>query len=298
MKTNKKRWIWIALSIFHFQFSIVFLSGCIEDTLHNTPHPDRGAVRVNVAEARGGTGNSYFVRVGEVEESIGDGQASMATLFEPGEYTLLAHDAPAGMTVNGTTATVNVLPDGTLEPCPGELHYATTRVTVVADDTVNVTMPLPRRTRRLTLTFAITDGNPATIAAARASLTGILPAIEMLDGSPTGESATVSPVFGKSPVLSGANAIPRDGSTATLSAELNLLGVVEGARQIFKLVITATDGQQQTVTVDMTETLAAFNTGNSPLVLSSDLTLMESGEFNITDWVEGMAPGEGEAEAN
>lgn len=267
----------------------VTLSSCVTDTLHRTPHPDRGAVRLTVEatdDARGGdAGEAYFARVDDATEGITAGGGVLGKLFAPGEHELLAHNAPAGVTIDGTVATVETLPGGTLNPGPGILRFNTTRINVPADDTLVVSLPLPCRTRRLTLEMEVKGDNRGIIASTDAELTGVAPALDMSAGKLQGTAATVKPVFYNTLTPAEGNV----GSKFLLTAEVNLLGIVEGSRQVFTLVITAKSGQTQTISLDMTDVLAGFNSSREPMVLDSDLRLMNEGEFgfNITGWEDG-----------
>ena len=285
----KRREAYFQFCIFNFQ--LFALLGCVTDTLYHSPHPDRGAVRVMIGEeSRVERASVCTVHVGEAVEEVASGGA-MEALFSPGEYDLLAHDSPAGITVSGTVASVNRLADGTLEPCPGELLVDRARVSIPADDTLHATVTLAPLTRRLTVRFTVTGGGDlAAIASVDASLTGIAPSVDMASGTLQGDPARVKPVFVKAvtPVA--------DGSQTQLTAEMNLTGVVAGSRQVLVITITDTDGQQQARETDITALLSTFNEGSTPLCLDADLELMTGADFgfSITGWENGEG-GTGEA---
>ena len=91
MPTNKRTWIWIVFSIVNFQFSIVLLS-CVKDTLHDTPHPDRGAVMVTTDwtafPADAAVPASYILRLGTREQAVTDATNVLDTLLAPGRQYL------------------------------------------------------------------------------------------------------------------------------------------------------------------------------------------------------------------
>ena len=284
MKSRKRTWHWIAFSIVNFQLFV--LPGCVTDTLHHSPHPDRGAVRVTIGEeSRAGRAPVCTVHVGEAVEEVASGGA-MEALFAPGEYDLLAHNCPAGITVSGTVASVTRLADGTLEPSPGELLADRARVSIPADDTLHATVILAPLTRRLTVRFTVTGGGDlAAIASVDASLTGVAPAVDMATATLQGDPARVKPVFVKAitPVA--------DGSQTLLTAEMNLTGIVAGSRQVLVVTITDTDGQQVARETDITALLSTFNDGTTPLYLDADLELMTGADFGFT--ITGWENGEG-----
>ena len=268
----------------------VLLSSCVTDTLHYTPHPDRGAVRVTVVagdDSRGGGDGgtvtaACFARVDDTVEGVTPGGCTLATLFAPGWHDVVVYNTPAGMTVEGRVATLDALADGSFTPCPDDLLADTAIINVTADDTTRARLVTTLLTRRLTLRVAARDGDPAIIASVDATLRGILPSVDMATRHPGGEPSAVKPVF----VL----------ENGELKTELNLPGIAAGSRQVLTLVVTATDGQQQSQEIDLTDILAGFNDAHRSLTLDAEMQLMVDGEFHfkISGWKEGTS-GEGEA---
>ena len=253
------------------------LVSCVKDDLHDTPHPDRGAVTVN----------AYFAEKAEDAAvpaeytlTIG-GNACTATpgtdfchpaLFAPGGYTLTAYNECDGMTANGTTVTVNTLADGTVESLPGYLFAQSREITVVADDTLRVSLPMVQRVRDLHLRLTVTEGDPERIASLTGTLSGIAGAFDLTEQAVTGEVASTRFAF------------TRDGDK--VSADLRLFGTM-GAAQTLTVEITFTDGRIQTVESDLTEALAGFNGGIETVTLAGDLlTPVEIGigGSTITPW--------------
>lgn len=250
----------------------------IDDTLYDTPHPDKGAVTVTTDCA-----DTHRLMINETIATVRGETNVFPALLDEGNYTLTAFNTPEGMTATGGVVSVNTLPDGTLTPQPGELRSNVTQINVVKDDTLRVTLPLRQRTRRLTLKMTTEGGDASIIASTDAALTGIAPAIDVTTNKLTGTPATVKPLFTLA-----------DG---VLTAEVNLLGVFPDEKQTFTITITATDGHQQILKQDLTEVLATFNQSTEPLILGATLELMldASFGFNITDWTEGTS---GTADAN
>ncbi len=241
-----------------------------DDAIYDTPHPAEGAIVLHTDHA-----GPYYMKVQDYCTPVSETRFRCPQLFAPGSYTLSAFTLPDGMERTGDLVSITPLPDGTLTPQPGELRGNTAVVVPVADDTLSVALTLKQLTRRLTLKLKLKGGNPGIIARTEARITGIAPAIDIATLKLQGPPSSVNPVFA--------------GEGGVLTAELNLLGTAADTQQRFTLVITATDGQQQTLERDMTEALASFNRGTDPLTLDATLELMNdmTPDAGITDWIAG-----------
>lgn len=241
-----------------------------DDALYNTPHPTQGAIVLHTGHA-----GDYYMKVQDYCAPVPTADFHCPQLFTPGSYTLSVFTLPEGMERTGDIISIASLPDGTLTQQPGELRGNAATVSPTADDTLSVTLPLRQLTRRLTLKMKLQGGNSGIVARTEARITGIAPALDIAALTLQGAPATVCPLFA------------RDGDM--LTAELNLLGTAADARQQFTVIITATDGQQQTLTRDMTEALSAFNQGTEPMALDATLELMNGAvlDADITDWTPG-----------
>lgn len=274
-------------------FAAVLLlpAGCAKDESHNTPHPDKGAVKVTTdwsgRSADAVLPDSYVLRIGDKEQIVSGETNAFKALFLPGGQDLLVWHSAEGTTVGGTTATVNTLPDGTLEPMPGYLFSAAWELDIVKDDTLRVTVPMKQLVRRLVLTLKLNPGDELRIGSTAATLTGIASATNLATGELAGsEGKTVVPAF---TLTTDADAPEsRAAGQPVLSATLHLVGVVAGERQMLTLEITLTNGDVHTVTTDLTEMLKDFHTGNDmePLALDAALELPAEAETGatITDW--------------
>ena len=249
-----------------------------DDALYNTPHPNKGAVTVTTDCA-----DTHRLMINETTATVRGETNVFPALLDEGNYTLAAFNHPESMTATAGVISVNILPDGTLAPQPGELRSNVMQIDVAKDDTLRVSLPLQQRTRRLTLKMTTEGGDASIIASTDAVLTGIAPAIDVTTNKLTGTPATVKPLFTLA-----------DGM---LTAELNLIGVFPDEKQMFTITITATDGQQQTLKQDLTEAFVTFNQSTEPLTLGATLELIRDASFgfNITDWTEGTS---GTADAN
>nr|WP_294482218.1 FimB/Mfa2 family fimbrial subunit [uncultured Bacteroides sp.] len=265
--------------------------GCVKDDLYNTPHPDKGAVKVTTDWSGRSSDavlpDSYVLRIGDKEQTVSGETNAFSTLFAPGGQDLLVWHNAEGTTVGGTTATINTLPDGTLEPMPGYLFSAARELDIVKDDTLRVTVPMKQYIRRLVLTLKLNPGDELRISSTAATLTGIASATNLATGELVGsEGKTVIPAF----ALATDAYAPESRATGqpVLSATLHLMGVIIGERQMLTLEIMLTGGGVQTVSTDLTEMLKNFRTDDDkePLVLDASLELpveVEAGA-TITDW--------------
>ena len=263
--------------------------GCVKDDLHNTPHPDKGAVRVTTDW----TGRSeeavqpenYLLRIGEESQQVTAETNAFKSLLIPGSYRLLAYTTPEGISVTGNTATVDAKDDGTLTPQPGYLFSAGKELDVAADDTLKITLPMRQHIRCLTLTLELAEGDKERIASTTATLTGIAHSLDLTTGTQTaGQTGrTVAPEFKFSTVTP-----TRAEGKPALAAMLRLIGVVTGERQTLTLTVTLTDGSVQTLVTDLTDLLKDFGGTMEALRLDALLNLPTAGSMGgtITGWKE------------
>ena len=238
----------------------------------------------------------YILRIGGEEQMVQGETNAFKSLFLPGTQSLLAYHQTEGVTISGTTATVNTLGDGTLNPMPGFLFSASKELDIQKDDTLKVVVPMMQRIRTLALTLKLNPGDERRIASTASTLTGIAPSMDLATGSVTAtEGKSVAPVFtmgsdggetrmGTPPVETRATGNP------ALATSLRLLGVMPGEKQELTLVVTLINGTVQTVVTDLTESLKNFGGKMEPLALDATLTLPDEEETSaevsaiISDW--------------
>lgn len=262
---------------------------CVKDDLHNTPHPDRGAVQVTAdwtgRSSESSVPGSYTLRIGEESQEVTGETNTFKSLLVPGSYGLLAYNTPEGVSVTGNTATVDTKDDSTLTPQPGYLFSAGKELDVAADDTLKVTLPMQQHIRSLTLTLELAEGDKERIAGTTATLTGIAHSLDLTTGEQTaGQTGrTVAPEFRFSTVTP-----TRAEGKPALAAMLRLMGVVTGERQTLTLTVTLTDGSVQTLVTDLTDLLKDFGGTMEALRLDALLNLPTAGSMNgtITGWKE------------
>lgn len=258
--------------------SLLLLTACVKDDLFNTPHPDRGAVVLttgweNTEEGVTRPTNLTLLLSGTEEHTVElSGTTATLPLLLPGTYSGLIYNRPPGITISGTTATVDKEPDATILATPGYLFAGNSEFAALADDTVRITVPMQQLVRRMELKLTVAEGDPARIAAITGTLSGVAGSIHLASAA-LSEVSSAAPTF----VRSGA------GITATL----HLLGIT-GTQHHLTLVLTFTDGSTQTIESDLTTTLAGFNENrHTAIEVSGSLNTPVAGEIGgatITDW--------------
>lgn len=272
-----------------FALATLQLNGCAKDDRHNTPHPDRGAVRITTdwsgRSSDASVPGSHTLRIGEESQEVTAETNTFKILLAPGCYRLLAYNTPEGVSVTGNTATVDTKDDGTLTPQPGYLFSAGKELDVAADDTLKVTLPMQQHIRSLTLTLQLAEGDKERIAGTTATLTGIAHSLDLVTGEQTtGQTGqTVAPEF----KLSTVTPTRAEGKPA-LAALLRLMGVITGERQTLTLTVILKDGSVQTLVTDLTDLLKGFGGTMEALRLDALLNLPVAGDMGgtITGWKE------------
>lgn len=262
----------------------VSMTGCVKDELFNTPHPDKGAVVLNIGGLPGGDG--YTVDIdGRTFETTGSA-FTVPDLFEPGTHTVTVYNRPEGFSVEGLVARVAPFgaavraADGFIHPLPGYLHSGTRQIEVTADDSLKVEMSVSQRVRDLLLELTVTEGDPERIASVRGTLSGIAGAFDLAAQQTTGEAVSTAVEF------------IRTGDR--LTADARLLGIM-GSKQTLLLDIVFTDGRTQTTESDLTDHLKDFGNGMTEAFrLAGDLnTPVETGmSATIDNWQPGNGGGE------
>ena len=269
-------------------FALALAAGCVKDTLHDTPHPDKGVVSVSVDYPQD-AGDGYTVEVDG--NPLPDGGTVSAPL-QPGEHTVLVYNTPEGFIVtdgiafvkgvdapsfaeagaSSASARSGAQPAAWIEPLPETLYSGTKTVTVVADDTLHLDLSVTQRTRDLRLELTVTEGDPERIAAITGTLSGVAGAYDLRSETLYGDAVSTTPAFTR--------------SGDKVSADLRLLGIM-GDVQTLDILLTFSNGDTQSIESDLTEVLAGFGSDmTEPFTLTAGLrTPMEAGfSASITDW--------------
>lgn len=259
---------------------LLLATSCVKDTLHNTPHPDKGAVTVSLTGVS--AGDNYVLDIDGKSADFTGSSFTFPDLLAPGIHSLVVYNRTEGFTFDGRTARVNALNDETradgtaIIPLPGYLKTASQEITVTADDTLRVNAVPVQRVRDLHFELEVTQGRPELIQSVTATLSGIAEAFDMEKGETTGEP--VSTVF----------SFTRDGSK--LTADVRLLGTMGAVQTLVLDIVFVDGGRTQRTEVDLTEALADFN-GDMTTAYRVTGTLetpvgMEEGKGEITGWEE------------
>lgn len=245
-------------------------AGCVKDKLHDTPHPRHGALVVTIDRADAPDGSvaaaSHVVRVDNGTATRAENLSyCYPELLTPGEHTVLVHDTPAGITVDGTVATVDAAADGTIVPLPGYLMACSETVAVAADDTTRLTARLSCRVCDVELRLAVNADDWQQVASLTARLDGVAASTDLVTGAPLGDARAVLPTVEIT--------TPERQRSATVTAHLRcrLAGVSTASAQTLAVTITRLDGSLETIISDLTPYLRGINTDHAPVTLDSVL---------------------------
>lgn len=269
-------------------FACMMFSGCVKDELYDTPHPDKAAVVITTdwADALDETDVPAAYNIGmDGDEAVKTQEATTVypDLLAPGKHSVFVYNEPQDMTISGTTASVNLRTDGTLEPMSDYLFSATTGFEALADDTVHVAVPMVRRLCPITLNLSLEGGNTEDISSITATLGGMAASVDLRTGTTGGENATVTLEVKR------AEAKVRAAYTETgLEMRCRVVGTNPQERQVLTVKVIMADGHVQTIESDLSDRLKDLNTGMEPIELIGKVEAPQDGHFSgsITDWVD------------
>lgn len=254
------------------------LSSCVKDELHNTPHPDRGAVTVSLTGLA--ADGAYVLDIDGQTADITGSSFTFPDLLTPGTYSLVVYNRAEGFTFDGRMAQVHTEDSKTradgasIIPLPGYLKTASREITVTADDTLHLTPAPQQRVRDLHIEFTVTQGRPELIQTVTGTLSGIAGAFDMEAEQTTGEPASTIVAF------------TRDGDK--LTADARLLGTMGAVQTLVLDIAFVDDGRTQRTEVDLMEALADFNGDmNTAYRVTGTLETpvgMEEATAEITGW--------------
>lgn len=257
---------------------LLLATSCVKDTLHNTPHPDKGAV--TVSQTGVSAGDNYVLDIDGKSADFTGSSFTFPDLLAPGTHSLVAYNRTEGFTFDGRTARVNALNDETradgtaIIPLPGYLKTVSQEITVTADDTLRVNAVPVQRVRDLHFELEVTQGRPELIQSVTATLSGIAGAFDMEKGQTTGEPTSTVFSFTR--------------NESKLTADVRLLGTMGAVQTLVLDIVFTDDGRTQHTEIDLTEPLEDFN-GDMTTGYQVEGTLetpvgMEEGNGEITGW--------------
>ena len=261
--------------------AVISLTGCVKDELHNTPHPDKGAVVVQMdwsdllPEA---VADNYILNVDGHEQTVSGSTNAVDRLAEPGEHTLTVYNKPQGITINGDIASVNEIIDGRsvgsrVEPLPDFLFSVSETVVVEKDDTLRITAKPRKWVRQLDMELSVSEGDYERIASITGTLSGVEQSLDIRKGERQGTAVTVRNDF----------AVAEE----KCNTSFRLMVIVPAEHQTLTVNIVFANGDTQTIESDLSEQMAAFHDDNAPLTLTGSLNLpVEAGATgSISDWI-------------
>ena len=261
---------------------LLTLGGCVKDELHDTPHPDTGGIAVTADWTQRGEGvdipAEWTVTMGGYTGTETGATHSPDYLFKPGSYTLAACNTPDGITISGTTATVDAADGGFIANTPGWLFTSVQEVAIEADTDYSLTAVMHQQVRQLTLVI-----EPAGDAADR---------IESIEGTLSGAAGTLDFATGThgTPSELGLHftKITSGDDAGKWTATVRLLGIAGDAQRL-TATLTYTDGNPADTSLDsdLTAALDGFNDDKTaPLTLGG--TIAETpGEAGFTATISG-----------
>ena len=276
--------------IYTIILTALLLSSCVKDTLYDTPHPDHGMISVTADWSARGEGidipATWTVTMGDYTGTETSATHAPDHLFDPGSYTLAVWNPAEGITVNGTTATVAATTGNDagagafISNAPGWLFTSVQQVLIEKDTDYPLTAAMKQQVRELTLVVEPTGDAAGRITEIVAHLTGAAGTLDFATDTYGAASNVVLP-FTK---------ITEGDDAGKWKATVRLLGVT-GTEQLLTGEIRYADGNPPPTTLksDLTEALAAFNTGKGES-LTLGGTLVETPEetefsgFEITGW--------------
>lgn len=262
--------------------AVLSLTACVKDDLYDTPHPDKGAIVVQVdwsdlmPEA---VPDSYVINVDGEEQTVSGTTNTVDKLAEPGEHTLLIYNRPTGISISGDVASVNEAAASraetvsvNIEPLPDYLFSFFTTIDVQADDTLRIQTKPVQHIRQVEMELSVTEGDHERVASVRGTFSGVERSVNLRTGEHPG---TVSQTH---------TAFALDGCKYT--ASFRLMGIVPSKAQTLTVDITFSNGDTQQVVSDLSQQMAGFNDGVQPIRLTGNLRLPVEGSFSgsIESW--------------
>ena len=278
--------------IYTIILTALLLSSCVKDTLYDTPHPDHGMISVTADWSARGEGidipATWTVAMGDYTGTETSATHAPDHLFDPGSYTLAVWNPAEGITVSGTTATVaaatgnDAVAGAFISNAPGWLFTSVQQVLIEKDTDYPLTAAMKQQVRELTLVVKPTGDAAGRITEIVAHLTGAAGTLDFATDT-YGAASNVALPFTK---------ITEGDDAGKWKATVRLLGVT-GTEQLLTGEIRYADGNPTPTTLksDLTEALAAFNTGKGES-LTLGGTLVETPEgmevdgAGITGWEE------------
>lgn len=236
---------------------MLIFASCVKHDIYNTDHPDKGALVVTAdfsnRSSEANVPANYFIALSSGEEwgdavIVNEVQGTtnvFSKLLDPMTYNLLVYNAPEGITVTGTVATVNSVQTKSrasgyeIEPTPDYLFGSYQQISIAEDDTTWVVAKMKQYVKLLNVTLKVKSGNYERIAKVECSLDGVVTSVDLATGLLGESSAIVS------------NTMNVDDNY--LTTFFRLLGVNTSEKQILTVKITYTNGDEEVIESDISD---------------------------------------------
>jgi hypothetical protein len=257
-----------------FVLGVIILSSCSKTNPYNTTHPDHGKIgfTTNWDDIKPPT--NYTLYVNNNLSTIPVTEQIFPLLINPGKYSILicTKSEKVDIDLSASTAGIKVVYgeiDGSIEP----LFTYTNTLNIREDFVTQITAPMKRQSRTLTLILNIDDLLGVTIVDKTATLTGIASQVNY-------ETDEIMKPVVLRPDFNTKNGI------SELRASVELLGIIPENDQVLSFtMLYGKNGQQKDpidIHIDLTEPLKSFNENkNIPMELRCNLLNING---NISEW--------------
>lgn len=251
-------------------------SSCVKDELFDTSHPGTGGLTVTTDWSNKSdeamVPDSYTLMVGDIRQNVSGESNHFGKLLSPGIHTLHVYNLPQGMTLNGTTISVDPLSEDAILPMPGSLFISSKQFEIMEDSELSIIVDMKQFTRRLELVLTVKEGQYERVQSATGSLSGVCGAVDILTGQRSEHAESTTAI------------VEREDDKFHL--QYNLLGIVPSEKQILKIDILFSNGDTQVIESELSTLLAGYNNEVMPLKLTGDLFLPLEGNFSgvISGW--------------
>ena len=237
------------------------LTSCVKEDLYNTSHPEYGKITLTTDWSDRAEGvevpTSYNISIGDYSETATEVVHTLNHMFTPGDYRLVVYNPVEGITVNGTTATVDsATPESRADSYnyiygkPSCLFTNVQDITINKDCDYNISTIMQPQVRCLELII-----EPEGVALSR---------IESMSGSLSGAAGTLDfaqDIYGAPSLVSlSFTKITEGADEGKWKATVWLLGIA-GAEQKLSAQLNFADNNPAPIIIesDLTEALKNFN---------------------------------------
>lgn len=258
----------------------LLLSGCVNDPIYNTDHPDQAKLTVTTGWNDRGTDidkpSGWFITSTGLKEEAKTDRYTLSSLLVPGDYRFFLYNEVAAIPVTNGTATVQTIANPAdettiyIEPMPDWLFTGMLAATLEKDSDYELTVPMHQQVRQLSLVIIPQGISAGYIESITSTLSGVAGAWEIETNSPTGNPMNVAPEFIRQ-------------TNGNWVATVRLVGVT-GTDQLLTGIIRLQENPLTEIQLksDLTELLSGFNSNKrTPLSLETEITIDPAPEVEV-----------------